>query len=115
MDQRLQQGLAFSSAQKRFGPSKEAKMDRVASAAASASLRSLPRYLPWQRFDALHPSAPDTTRIARLNQCFLKGRARWEWDRPRGRSIPSLTSLNTSRETHPVRADSRDWSAPDCD
>src|SRR5690242_8317556 len=33
----------------------------VASAAASAALRILPRYLPWLRCDALHPSAPDTT------------------------------------------------------
>src|SRR5512144_2460437 len=44
----------------------------VASAAASAVLRILPRYLPWLRCDALHPAAPDTTRVARLNQCFLK-------------------------------------------
>src|SRR5689334_13304475 len=43
----------------------------VASGAASATLRVLPRYLPWLRHDALHPSAPDTTRVARLNQCFL--------------------------------------------
>ena len=43
----------------------------VASAAASAVLRILPRYLPWLRCDALHPSATDTTRVARLNQCFL--------------------------------------------
>src|SRR5689334_13391546 len=42
----------------------------VASGAASATLRVLPRYLPWLRHDALHPSAPDTTRVARLNQCF---------------------------------------------
>src|SRR6476660_5785425 len=42
----------------------------VASAAASAALRDLPRYLPWLRRDALHPSAPDATRVARLNQCF---------------------------------------------
>lgn len=42
----------------------------VVSAAASAALRVLPRYLPWLRRDALHPSAPDTTHIARLNQCF---------------------------------------------
>src|SRR4051812_14084432 len=42
----------------------------VASAAASAALRTLPRYLPWRRRDALHPSAPDTTRVARLNQRF---------------------------------------------
>src|SRR4051812_35074893 len=42
----------------------------VASAAASAALRTLPRYLPWLRRDALHPSAPDATRVARLNQCF---------------------------------------------
>src|SRR5690242_306241 len=39
---------------------------------ASAALRILPRYLPWLRCDALHPSAPDATRVARLNQCFLK-------------------------------------------
>jgi len=65
-----------SSAQKRSGPSKEALFCRVASAAASASLRSLPRYLPWQRRDALHPSAPDPTRVARLDQCFLKHRVR---------------------------------------
>src|SRR5829696_181485 len=44
----------------------------VASAAASAALRALPRYLPWLRRDALHPSAPDATRVARLNQRFLK-------------------------------------------
>src|SRR5512144_929688 len=44
----------------------------VASAGASAVLRILPRYLPWLRCDALHPSAPDTTRVARLNQCFLR-------------------------------------------
>jgi len=42
----------------------------VASAAASAALRDLPRYLPWLCRDALHPSAPDATRVARLNQRF---------------------------------------------
>src|SRR5690349_22463976 len=42
----------------------------VASAAASAALRILPRYLPWLRCDALHPSAADATRVARPNQCF---------------------------------------------
>src|SRR6478736_9982670 len=42
----------------------------VASGAASAALRALPRYLPWLRRDALHPSAPDATRVARLNQRF---------------------------------------------
>ena len=42
----------------------------VASAAASAALRALRRYLPWLRRDALHPSAPDATRVARLNQRF---------------------------------------------
>ena len=45
----------------------------VASAAASAALRALPRYLPWLRRDALHPSAPDATRVARLNQRFPSG------------------------------------------
>ena len=33
----------------------------VASGAASATLRALPRYLPWLHRDASHPSAPDTT------------------------------------------------------
>ena len=42
----------------------------VASAAASAALRALPRCLPWLRRDALHPSPPDETRVARLNQRF---------------------------------------------
>src|SRR6187549_2142706 len=42
----------------------------VASAAASAALRALPRYLPRLSRDALHPSAPDATRVARLNQRF---------------------------------------------
>src|SRR4051794_40783170 len=60
------------SAQKRSSPSKETQFYWVASAAASAALRTLPRYLPWLRRDALHPSTPDTTRVARLNQCFLK-------------------------------------------
>jgi len=71
-NQRPRQQLASSSAQKRSGPSKEMQLGRVVSAAASALLRSLPRYLPWQRCDASHPSAPDTTRVARLSQCFLK-------------------------------------------
>src|SRR4051794_36332094 len=44
----------------------------VASGAASATLRALPRYLPWLCRDALHPSTPDATRVARLNQRFLK-------------------------------------------
>src|SRR6478735_4234160 len=44
----------------------------VASSAASAALRALPRYLPWLWRDALHPSAPDATRVARFNQRFLK-------------------------------------------
>jgi len=39
---------------------------RVAPSAAPASLRSLPRYLPWLRRDALHSSAPGTTRVTRL-------------------------------------------------
>src|SRR6476661_6741846 len=60
------------SAQKHSGPSEEALIDRVAPSAASAALRALPRYLPWQQRDALHPSAPDATRVARPNQCFLK-------------------------------------------
>src|SRR4029079_2302853 len=48
----------------------------VASGAASATLRALPRYLPWLRRDASHPSAPDATRVARLNQRFLKSQHR---------------------------------------
>ena len=54
----------------RPGPSKETNIYRVVSGAAPALLRSSPRYLPWLRRDASHPSAPDATRVARLDQCF---------------------------------------------
>ena len=37
---------------------------------SNVALRALRRYLPWLRRDALHPSAPDATRVARLNQRF---------------------------------------------
>src|SRR6476661_827506 len=60
------------SAQKHSSPLKEKPFYWVASAAASASLRVLPRYLPWLQRDASHPSAPDATRVARLNQRFPK-------------------------------------------
>src|SRR3954469_25187860 len=52
------------------GPSVETPVCRVAPGAAPASLRSSPRYLPCLRPDASHSSAPDATRVARLNQCF---------------------------------------------
>ena len=58
---------------KRHGPPKEAKIYRVVSGAAPASLHSSPRYLPWLRRDASHPSAPDATRVARLDQSFPSG------------------------------------------
>src|SRR5690242_12902000 len=63
----------YLSAQNHSGPRVRGGIYWVASAAASAALRILPRYLPWLRCDAWHPSAPDATRVARLNQCFLKG------------------------------------------
>ena len=55
---------------KRPGPSKEMKICWVVSGAAPASLRSSPRYLPWLRRDVSHSSAPDATRVARLDQSF---------------------------------------------
>src|SRR5690349_1846292 len=69
----------------------------VASAAASAALRILPRYLPWLRCDALHPSAPDATRVARLNQCFPK---LWDQDPALSRRVALITSntLNHSAD-----------------
>src|SRR4051812_15624955 len=70
------------SAQKRSIPSKETQFNWVASGAASAALRTLPRYLPWGRREALHPSAPDATRVARLKQCFLKREHAYLWPCP---------------------------------
>jgi hypothetical protein len=54
----------------RPGPSKEMKICRVVSGAAPALLRSSPRYLPCLRRDASHSSAPDATRVPRLDQSF---------------------------------------------
>src|SRR5689334_25189616 len=71
----------------------------VASAAASAALRILPRYLPWLRCDALHPSAPDATRVARLNQCFLNH----DMHRLRVRSGPGLRVLSQVRAAYRAR------------
>src|SRR6476469_600888 len=76
------------SAQKHSGPSEEAPIDRVAPGAASAALRALPRYLPWLQRDALHPSAPDATRVARLNQCFPS--TRYSIQHGASRSIPRI-------------------------
>ena len=39
---------------------------------SSALRHASPRYLPWLRRDPSHPSAPDATRVARLDQSFLK-------------------------------------------
>src|SRR5689334_7656864 len=94
----------YLSAQNHSGPWVRGGIYWVASAVASAALRILPRYLPWLRCDALHPSAPDTTCCSSLRRrltSLAKLRAR-AWPEP-PRASRDLISASLDLSQNPPR------------